>query len=47
LKGIDPNLRRFVVGNYIVLYRVNDARQMIDVFAVRHFRQRLLPQEEA
>lgn len=46
LEGVDPSLRRFVVGNYIVLYYVNDARQMIDIVAVRHFRQRPLPQEE-
>jgi toxin ParE1/3/4 len=43
----DLSLRRFVVGNYIVLYRVNEARQTVDVVAVRHFRQQPLSQEGA
>ncbi|MFL6262185.1 MAG: type II toxin-antitoxin system RelE/ParE family toxin [Thermoanaerobaculia bacterium] len=42
----DPSLRRLVIGNYIVVYRVNEARQVISISAVRHFRQRPLPQEE-
>ena len=46
LEGIDPTLRRFVVGNYIVVYQVNDARETVSIVAVRHFRQKLLPQEE-
>jgi toxin ParE1/3/4 len=43
----DPSLRRFVIGSYIVVYRVNEARQVISIAAVRHFRQRPLPQEES
>jgi len=44
-EGIDPNLRRLVVGNYIVIYQVNRARKKVDIVAVRHYRQRSLPQE--
>jgi len=43
---IDPSLRRLVVGSYVVVYQVNETRQAISVVAVRHFRQRSLPQEE-
>lgn len=42
----DPSLRRLVVGNYIVVYRVNETRKVISIAAVRHFRQRPLPQEK-
>lgn len=45
-EGVDSSLRRLVVGNYILVYRVNEARQVISIVAVRHFRQRPLPQEE-
>ena len=43
---VDPSLHRLVVGSYIVVYQVNEARQTIWVVAVRHYRQRPLPQEE-
>lgn len=46
-EDVDATLRRLVVGNYVVVYQVNEARQAISVVAVRHFRQRPLPQEEA
>jgi toxin ParE1/3/4 len=42
----DLSLRRLVIGSYIVVYRVYEARQTISIVAVRHFRQRPLPQEE-
>jgi toxin ParE1/3/4 len=45
-KDVDPNLRRLVAGSYVVIYRVNKARKKIDIIAVRHSRQRSLPQEE-
>jgi toxin ParE1/3/4 len=47
LEGIDPSLRRIVIGSYIVVYEVVEARQMIAIIAVRHHRQKLLPQEES
>lgn len=46
LEGIDPNLRRIVIGNYIVVYEVAESRERISIVAVRHHRQKLLPQEE-
>jgi plasmid stabilization system protein ParE len=42
---IDSSLRRLVAGDYIVVYQLNEARQTIWVVAVRHHRQRSLPQE--
>jgi toxin ParE1/3/4 len=42
---VDPSLRRLVVGSYIVVYEINDARQTIWVVAVRHYRQSPLLQE--
>ena len=45
-EAVDPSLRRLVVGSYILVYQVNEARQTVSVLAVRHFRQRSLPQEE-
>jgi toxin ParE1/3/4 len=45
-QDVDSNLRRLVVGSYVVIYQVNKARKKIDVVAVRHSRQRILPQEE-
>jgi toxin ParE1/3/4 len=45
-EGIDPDLRRLVVGKYIVVYRIQEARRIIDVVAVRHSRERSLPQED-
>lgn len=44
-EGIDPDLRRLIVGKYIVVYRVQESRQTIDIVAVRHSRERSLPQE--
>jgi plasmid stabilization system protein ParE len=45
-QDIDSNLRRLVVGSYVVIYQVNKARKKVDIVAVRHHRQRPLPQEE-
>jgi toxin ParE1/3/4 len=42
---VDPSLRKLVVGSYIVVYQLNEARQTIWVVAVRHYRQSPLPQE--
>ncbi len=44
---VDARLRRLVVGSYIVVYEINDARQTIWVVAVRHYRQSPLPQESS
>jgi toxin ParE1/3/4 len=43
----DPDLHRFVAGKYIVVYRLQEARQTVTIVAVRHSRERSLPQEEA
>lgn len=45
-EAVDPSLRKLVVGNYIVVYQVNEIRETVWVVAVRHHRQRSLPQEE-
>lgn len=44
-EGIDPDLRRLIVGKYVVVYRVQETRRTIDIVAVRHSRERSLPQE--
>jgi addiction module RelE/StbE family toxin len=46
LEGVDPSLRRIVIGSYIVVYEALEARKTISIVAVRHHRQKLLPQEE-
>ena len=46
LEGVDPSLRRIVIGSYIVVYDVLEVRKTISIVAVRHHRQKLLPQEE-
>ena len=43
---VEPDLRRLVVGDYVVIYRVDEARQTVFVSAIRHFRQRSLRGEE-
>jgi addiction module RelE/StbE family toxin len=45
LEGIDPDLRRLIVGKYVVVYRIQENRRIIDIVAVRHSRERSLPQE--
>lgn len=45
LEGIDPSLRKVVIGNYIVVYQAGKTRETISIMAVRHFRQKPLPQE--
>jgi toxin ParE1/3/4 len=44
-EGIDPDLRRFLVGNYIVVYQVREASETIFIVGFRHSRQRQLPEE--
>ena len=43
---VDPELRRLVAGDYIVVYRIIETRKEISIVAVRHSRQRSLPGEE-
>lgn len=45
-KSTGPSLRKLVVGNYIVVYHIREERRTISVVAVRHYRQRLLSEEE-
>jgi toxin ParE1/3/4 len=45
-RDVDSSLRRLVVGSYIVIYQVNKARKKVHIVAVRHSRERSLPQEE-
>ena len=44
-EAVDPSLRKLVVGDYIVVYEVNEIRETVWVLAARHHRQRPLPQE--
>lgn len=44
-EGIDSALRRLVVGSYVAVYQVEESTQTINVVAVRHFRERSLPEE--
>jgi len=43
---MDPDLRRLVLGDYVVLYRIHEISQTIAIVAVRHFRQHSLRGEE-
>ena len=45
-EGSDPELRKFTDGKYIVVYRVQEARRVISVIAVRHGRQQPLTLED-
>lgn len=42
-----PDLHRLIAGNYVVVYQIQEARQIINVVAVRHSRQRSLREEES
>jgi toxin ParE1/3/4 len=44
-EGIDPDVRRLVIGSYLVLYRIQETQQVVTIAAVRHSRQRPLQQE--
>ena len=44
---IDSSLRRLVIGNYITIYQVEEESQTVNIVAVRHFRERFLPEEGA
>ncbi len=37
-----PDLRRLILGKYIVVYQVREAKRTVSVIAVRHSRQRPL-----
>lgn len=41
----DFDLRRFVAGQYVVVYQIHEVRQTISVVAIRHSRERSLPEE--
>lgn len=43
---MDPDLRRLVVGDYVVLYRIHEVSQTVTIASIRHFRQRSLQGEE-
>lgn len=44
-EGIDSNLRRLVAGKYVVVYQIQDPQQTVTVIAIRHSREKLLPEE--
>lgn len=44
---MDPDLRRLVLGDYVILYRIHKASQTLTIVSIRHFRQRSLAGEEA
>ncbi len=41
-----PNLRRLILGQYIVVYQIQEAKRLVSVIAVRHSRQRPLAMED-
>ena len=41
-----PDLRRLILGQYIVIYQIQEAKQLVSVIAVRHSRQRPLKKED-
>ena len=41
-----PDVRRLVLGHYIVLYHIGTSQEIIWIIAVRHSRQRSLREEE-
>jgi plasmid stabilization system protein ParE len=43
---VEPDLRRLVVGDYVLVYRIEEKARTISIAAVRHFRQRSLRGEE-
>jgi plasmid stabilization system protein ParE len=44
--GPDPTFRRLVVGEFVVIYRVDEDNQQIQVLSLRHGRQRPPDPEE-
>ena len=45
-KDSGPELRRLILGKYIVVYQVQEAKRLVSVIAVRHSRQRSLTIED-
>ena len=43
---IDASVRRLVIGNYVVVYQIEEASRTITVLAARHSREKYLPGEE-
>lgn len=43
---VDPGLRRLVLGNHVLVYRIHEASQTVTIASIRHFRQRSLAGEE-
>ena len=43
---MDPDLRRLVLGDYVILYRIHETSQTLTIVSIRHFRQRSLAGEE-
>lgn len=41
-----PDIRRLILGNFIVVYQVRETKREISIIAVRHSRQRPLTLEE-
>ncbi len=44
-EGINPDLRRLVIGNYVIAYRIQETQQTVTIVAVRHSRERPLAEE--
>jgi plasmid stabilization system protein ParE len=45
-ENVDSTMRRMVVGNYVLVYRIDDDRQTVLILAARHSRERPFPEEE-
>jgi addiction module RelE/StbE family toxin len=43
---MDASVRRLVLGDYIVVYQIEELSRLVTVLAIRHFRERYLPGEE-
>jgi toxin ParE1/3/4 len=43
---VDESVRRLVIGNYIVVYQIEETGRIITILGVRHSRERYLPGEE-
>lgn len=45
-KAADPNLRQVVVVPYVIVYRVIDSSQQVQILMVRHSRQQMPSEDE-
>jgi plasmid stabilization system protein ParE len=43
---VEPDLRRLVLGDCVLVYRIEERTKTVSIAAVRHFRQRSLRGEE-